>query len=270
MVKTSNDAAAAISADTELVAAEAAIEEASTFADAAVSAGEVGQGAKRIDRKELTSEQRGQLSREIARRQRKLGQYELERFYESAIVVPMDVKLNNPHIASSATRFLGLTDRTLYMVNRFGSRFMSEADIDATREAVNKKIQRYEEEAAQALSQGLALTSEAKKENPDWLSPVYTSAALDTGFQVKTRDTVRLIKALRVWDQAILEFATLEFNDSATINQLETMRVRERSMFLDINTQCIRTIRAFYKRRNEAANKRSKAAVAEEQSSTPA
>lgn len=245
------------SADSELAAAEAAIRDATSFADATHQSGETGADGVQVARTELSKDEREALSRDIAKRQRKLGTAELERLYPSAIVVNVDLKLNDPNIASSASRFLGLCDRTLYLINRFGSRFMTDSEVETTRGSIQTRIDSYALEAAQALEQGLALVGKAQEAGgEDWLSPSYTSATMDTQFSVKAKPTMNLVRALRAWDDAILQFAALEFNDGATVGQINTLRLRERKLVMDINRQCIRTINAFYKRQRDNSNKR--------------
>lgn len=242
-------------AATELAAAEEAINDASAFAEASRLSGDVGAEAGKVERTELTPTERADLSRKIAARQRNLGKAELEKQYPSALVVNVALKLNDPNIASSASRFLGLADRVLYLVNRFGFRFMSEAEIETIRASIRDRIEMYALEAVQAVEQGKTLITEAqaKAEIDDWLSPEYSSSSLETEFAVKARETMQLVKALRSWDEAILMFASLEFNSGATIGQIDTLRHRERRLFMDIHRTCVRTINAFYKRQKDKA-----------------
>ena len=252
-------------ADAELNAADAAIADATQYAEAAQATGEHGGATAPLDRKELTPEEREALSRQIASRQRQMGNDELERLYPSAIVVNVDIKVNAPNLASSAQRFLGLTDRTLYVINRFGSRFMSDSEVEVTRASIREHIEQYAQEARQSLEQAKLLVEKASSNRDDWLTPSYTSSTLEVKFGVKARDTMTLVRALRDWDEAILQFATLEFNDGASLGQIDTMRLRERTLFMQVNRQCIRAVKAFNRRRAEAAQKRINKAKAEEQ-----
>lgn len=251
-------------ADAELNAADAAIAEASKYAEAAQATGEHGGEEAPLVRTELTPEERAAVSRQIAKRQRQMGTAELERLYPSAIVVNVDLKVNDPNIASSAARFLGLTDRTLYLINRFGSRFMTDSEVETTRASIRELIEQYALEARQSLEQGQLLVEKTRGNRDDWLTPSYTSTTLEAGFAVKARDTMTLVRALRQWDEAILQFASLEFNDGASLGQIDTMRVRERTLFMQVNRQCIRAVKAFNRRRAEAAQKRINKAKAEE------
>ncbi|MFC7436197.1 hypothetical protein ACFQNJ_16945 [Hydrogenophaga bisanensis] len=255
-------------ADAELNAADAAIAEASKYAEAAQATGEHGGEEAPLVRTELTPEERAAVSRQIAKRQRQMGTAELERLYPSAIVVNVDLKVNDPNIASSAARFLGLTDRTLYLINRFGSRFMTDSEVETTRASIRELIEQYALEARQSLEQGQLLVEKTRGNRDDWLTPSYTSSTLEAGFAVKARDTMTLVRALRQWDEAILQFASLEFNDGASLGQIDTMRVRERTLFMQVNRQCIRAVKAFNRRRAEAAQKRINKAKAEEQQVT--
>lgn len=255
-------------ADAELNAADAAIAEASKYAEAAQATGEHGGEEAPLVRTELTPEERAAVSRQIAKRQRQMGTAELERLYPSAIVVNVDLKVNDPNIASSAARFLGLTDRTLYLINRFGSRFMTDSEVETTRASIRELIEQYALEARQSLEQGQLLVEKTRGNRDDWLTPSYTSTTLEAGFAVKARDTMTLVRALRQWDEAILQFASLEFNDGASLGQIDTMRVRERTLFMQVNRRCIRAVKAFNRRRAEAAQKRINKAKAEEQQVT--
>lgn len=244
-----------VAANNELEAAQEAISEASAFADASQQSGDVTADTGRVERTELTPAERATLSRKIAAKQRNLGRAELDRQYPSALVVNVALKLNDPNIASSATRFLGLADRVQYLVNRFGFRFMSEAEIETIRGHIRERIDVYAKEAAQAVEQGNTLIDEAKGKagSDEWLSPTYSTSSLETEFAVKARETMTLVKALRSWDEAILMFASLEFNEGATIGQIDTLRHRERRLFMDIYRVCVLTINAFYKRQKEKA-----------------
>jgi hypothetical protein len=256
--------AALAAADAELHAADEAIADASRYAEEIQSTGEHGGEEAPVARVELTPEERAAVSRQIAKRQRQMGTAELDRLYPNAIVVNVGLKVNDPNIASSASRFLGLTDRTLYLINRFGSRFMSDTEVETTRTSIRELIEQYATEARQALEQGRLLVEKSRAEIDDWLTPTYTSTTLEKEFAVKARDTMTLVRALRQWDDAILNFASLEFNDGATIGQIDTMRVRERTLFMKVNRQCIRAVRAFNRRREEAGKKRANKAKATE------
>lgn len=252
------------STDHEFVAAESAIDEAAAYANAAQAAGDAGEDAKPIERRELTLDERRELSRKIAKRQRKLGEDEFARLYPGTIVIQRQIVVADPAIASSANRFLPFVDRTLYLLNRFGNRYHTQAEVDAIRESIRALVDTYCNEAEAALSQGRELSEKAQENTMDWLTPTYTSNTLEKAFGVKARDTIKLILAMESWDKAILEFAALEFNDTASIGQIDTMRQRERRLFMGINRMCLRTIGGFSKRRDTMAQVKSeKAAPAE-------
>lgn len=236
-------------ADKEHAAAEQAISDAEKYANAAQQAGDAGEDAKPIQRTELTSEQRRELARKTAKRQRNLGQEELSRVYQGAIVVQRRIVVADPNIASSAIRFLGLVDRTYYLLNRFGLRYHTQSEVDVIRETLRSAVNAYCEEADSVMAQARELTHQAQQNTMDWLSPRYTSNTLEMDFDVKARDTMSLVRSLEVWDKAILEFAALEFNDTASIGQIDTMRQRERRLFMTVSKLCLRTIGGFSKRR---------------------
>lgn len=190
------------------------------------------------------------ISRARARTQKRLGKAELEKLYPGVVVAPVHIELHDFNISSSAQRFLGLVDKTLHLVNRAGSQIMSDSEVDATRKAIIAKINEYVEEAKAADAQGRALVQKEKdKTDSDmWLEPRYSSATLVTDFGVKVREVVPLIKAIKMWDQSLLHFATLDFNGAGDVDQIDTLRRRERHLFGQINMQCLRTIGGFGKR----------------------
>lgn len=257
--------AIATAADAEAAAADAAIDEAVEYANASISAGDSGQDIKPIERAQLSREERAALSRKIARRQRDLGIRELERAYPGTIVVPAGIAIGDPNIASSAQRFLGLTDRTLYLLNRFGSRFMGAVEVAKVNEIMEGLIQKYVDEARDSLSQGRLLTERAKVANANngdqWFEPQYTSKTLDISFGVKTRPALAIVRALQQWDAAIVEFAALDFNGEGDVDQIDSLRQRERRLFSDINRLCLRTIANVSRRRHQMARPAVKAEV---------
>ncbi|WP_234265162.1 hypothetical protein [Hydrogenophaga sp. NFH-34] len=250
-IDASSTALSAESPDAEAVAAHAAITEAVEFANASISAGEAGD-AKPIERKQLTREERQAMSRKIARRQRELGTRELERKYPNTIVVPAGIAIGDPNIASSAVRFLGLTDRTLHLLHRYGQRFMGATEVAKVHESMDNAIRKYVEEASQALSLGRSLTEKAKLASANsgdpWFAPEYTSTTLEVTFGVKTRQALNLVRALQQWDLAIVEFAALDFNGEGDIDQIDTLRQNERRLFGDISRLCLRVIQSVNRR----------------------
>lgn len=239
--------------DQQFVAAEQAIEEAAAYANASQAAGDAGEDAKPVQRTELSPEQRRELARKTAKRQRKIGDEELARVYPGTIVIQRSIVVSDPHLASSASRFLGLVDRTLYLVNRYGLRYHTQAEINTIRDTIRAAVDAYSSEAQAAVEQGQQLAQQAKAKIAEWLEPSYTSPTLEVNFGVKARDTISLIRALETWDKAILEFAGLEFNDTASIGQIDTLRQRERRLFMILSRLCLRTIGGFSKRRDSLA-----------------
>ena len=255
---------AATPMDAELAAADLAIDDAAQYANQAQAAGEVTGEATAIKKQELSSEERRALSRSLARRQRDLGMEEMARVYPSTLVVNTRVTLNDPNIASSAQRFLGLVDRTNHLLTRFGFRFHKEGEVDTIRQALHETIKNYCDEANATFQQGQKLAAQEREKVIDWLTPTYTSHTIDVEFGVKSRDTISIVRALEVWDAAIIEFAALEFNDSASIGQIDTLRQRERVLFYAISKHCFRIIASFSKRRTKLASVRSTGAAAGE------
>lgn len=253
----------ATAADAEAAAADAAINEAVDYANASISAGDTGNDIRPIERAQLSREERAALSRKIARRQRDLGIRELERAYPGTIVVPASIAIGDPNIASSAQRFLGLADRTIYLLNRFGSRFMGAVEVAKVNEIMEGLIQKYVEEARDSLSQGRLLTERAKvasaNNGDQWFEPQYTSKTLDISFGVKTRPALAIVRALQQWDAAIVEFAALDFNGEGDVDQIDSLRQRERRLFSDINRLCLRSIQNVSRRRQQMARPVAKA-----------
>lgn len=249
----------------EHMAAESAIAEAVQFANNAQAAGDAGPDARPVERKELSTEERRELARKTAKKQSKLGLAELERIYPSTIVIPRHVAISDTNIASSAQRFLGLVDRTLYTLNRYGTYYHTQSEVDKIREVLRELIDTYTNEADAAVTQAKLLADKAKEEAVDWLEPAYTTSTLDVEFGVKARDTLRVITGLETWDRAILGFAALEFNDTASIGQIDTMRQRERRLFMAISRMCLRTIGGLSKRRDTMAQAKAKPGASNEE-----
>jgi hypothetical protein len=246
------------SIDTLNQEADAALEEATQYANQARDAGDAGPDAKGVERRSLTAEERRELARKTAKKQSQLGLAELTKVYKSTIVIMQKIAVSDTNIASSAQRFLGLVDRTFYLLNRYGNLYQTQAEVDKVREILRDLVDTYCHEGAAAVAQAKLLADEAKLKVVDWLEPTYTTKTLDVEFGVKSSDTVRLIKGVQVWDQAILDFAALEFNDTASIGQIDTMRQRERRLFMALNIMCLRTIGGISKRRNRMAQAKAK------------
>lgn len=241
--------------DAEVLEAQQAIAEAVQYANESIVAGDAGSGVEMIKSKELSVEERRSLSRSLARKQRELGMREFERVYPNTIVVPADITIGDPNIASSARRFLGLLDRTLYLFYRLAPRYMGAVEFEKVRIVIEKQISEYIQEAKATLDQGRELVERAKSAaelNGDpWFEPKYTTTTLNINFGVKTRQVLGVVRALQQWDQAVVLFAALDFNGEGEVNQIMTLRQRERRLFQAINRTCLRTI-YHLNRRNQA------------------
>lgn len=191
---------------------------------------------------ELSPEDRLRRQRERARRQRENGSKELKREYVGAMTVTQTLKVNDPNVASSAIRFLALTDKTLYLLKTMGSRMMSEEQSSTVREALVTKIREYCAESKKAVDAASALLGDNRAADFDWITPKYCSAALSETFETKDRTVFPLIEAINNWDSAIAIINELEFNGKASFKQVDELRVKERRMFADINYFCYQVV----------------------------
>ena len=248
-------------AKNELEAADAAeaINEAADYANQSIAAGDAGTEAP-MRMSELTPEERAIRMRYTARLQREMGAQELDRRYRGAMVVPTDIRIGDTHIASSSLRFLGLTDRTLFILNRYGTDHLDAAEFDQVQNALSELIESYINEGKQSLEQGQELLKKRKEmadlDGEPWFSPEYSTTALDIQFDVKSRLTLSLVQAVHNWDKAILEFGTLDFNGGGDAQQVETLRRRERRLFREINRMCVRIVRSLGARNRAAMEAR--------------
>lgn len=262
-----NDAISSV--HTEQRATEQALEELDNVAELATEAiraeGDHSGAAKSDDAPAMTDEQREEERRlrteraiKQASRQRKLGSQELERVYEGVMVVARDVTLNDPNIASSAQRFLALSDRTLHLLNRNGHRFIGAAELKKLQDRMNEMMAEYVAEAKQAYESTRQLLEDKKGASLDWIEPHYVKAVFSQSVNIKTRPMVLVADALMQWDKAIHNLCELEFNDEASASQANQVRRRERHLFSSINRFCIQTVIAM---RNKSMPKREEAAV---------
>lgn len=190
-----------------------------------------------------------------AARQRNQGRLEMERTYTGVMVVDRDLKIYDPHIASSVTRFLALTDKTIYLLGRIGSQYMSDAQLEKIRQSIQDKIEAYVTEGRQAVAVAAELSQKGRAENFMWIEPHYIAPALDYKFQVKSRNTLALEEATRHWDEAIRLMCEMEFNAHASASQINEIRLRERRLFSDINRHCASIIFGMSRRSMAAAEK---------------
>lgn len=240
----------------EELSAQAAIDEAVKFANETVQAGDVEGGGEILNKPSLSREERRARNTERARVQRELGLRELERTYPNTIVVPADISIGDVHIASSAKRFLGLADRTIFLLNRYGQRYLGAAEFDHIRSVLDGLVENYITEARQSLEQGRSLVGTARAhieaDGQPWFDPEYTTMNMSMSFGVKTRPGLALVRALLQWDKAIVEFAALDFNGVGEVDQIATLRRRERALFNDVNRMCLRIIGSVSRRRLQA------------------
>jgi|APLak6261666328_1056055.scaffolds.fasta_scaffold03236_2 hypothetical protein len=208
--------------------------------------------AERAARKE----DRVQLFIRRAARQRQQGLKELERVYSGVMVVDREIKIFDPHIASSVTRFLGLTDKTIHLVGRIGRHFMSDAQIEKLQQSIQEMCDTYVQEGRQAAAVAAELSQKGRAANFMWIEPHYLAPALEVKFQVKSRSTLALAEAAQHWDEAIRLMCEMEFNACTTSSQISEVRLRERRLFAALNKHCVTIIMGMSRRSMAAANER--------------
>lgn len=191
---------------------------------------------------DTSPESRARRQRERARRQREAGSKELKREYIGAMTVTQSLVINDPNVASSALRFLALTDRTLYLLKTMGIRMMNQDQCETLRDTLTSKIQEYCEESKKALNAANALLGDSRQADFDWIIPMYSVPALDETFQAKDRHLFPLIEAINTWDSTIAIINELEFNGKASFKQVDEVRSKERRLFSDISYFCYQVV----------------------------
>src|SRR6218665_1589419 len=192
-----------------------------------------------------------------AARQRNQGREEMKRQYAATMVVERELKIFDPHIASSVTRFLALTDKTLYLLGRIGGQYMTEAQIDKVRASIQERVTEYANEGRHSLDAAAELNRKGRDSRPMWIEPHYTGAALDENFQVKSRLTLALVDAAKHWDEAIRLMCEMEFNACASESQIGEMRIRERRQFAGLNRLCASVVMGMSRRSHAGTARRS-------------
>jgi hypothetical protein len=191
---------------------------------------------------DTSPESRARRQRERARRQREVGSKELKREYVGAMTVTKSLTINDPNVASSALRFLALTDRTLYLLKTMGIRMMNQDQCETLHETLTSKIAEYCEESKKALNAATALIGDSRQAEFDWIIPMYSVPALDETFQTKDRHLFPLIEAINAWDSTIAIINELEFNGKASFKQVDEVRSKERRLFSDISYFCYQVV----------------------------
>lgn len=192
----------------------------------------------------MTAQDRAKRTRERAQRQRKLGSEEMQREYAGVMVVKQSLEINDQNVASSALRFLALTDKTIYLLKRMGGRIMTPAQSEELMGRLQEKFNEYCLEAQQAAAASSELLQKCKAEDMTfmWIQPVYVASTLSHEFQIKNRPVLPLFEAIKHWDSAIGHLSELEFNGQATADQIDQIRVRERRLFSGINYLCYQIV----------------------------
>lgn len=190
------------------------------------------------DERAARNEERVKQFIKRANRQRNMGRQEMERIYVGVMVVERDLKIFDPHLASSVTRFLALTDKTIHLLSRIGSQYMTDAQVEKVRQSIQEKIEEYAAKGRQALAVAAELAQKNRAENFMWIEPHYMAPALDFKFQVKSRNALLLAEAAQHWDEAIRLMCEMEFNACATASQINEIRLNERRLFSGINRHC--------------------------------
>lgn len=182
-----------------------------------------------------------------AKRQRERGREEMGRQYDGVMVVDRELEVFDPAIASSVTRFMALTDRTVHLLNRRGERFLETQQVDRILEAIESKISLYVKTGAEAKKFASQLVEKYSPAEYMWLNPRYTTSTLKHSFQIKTRLVVSLSDGAHDWDEAIRLMCELEFNGKVKSSEIAEVRRKERSLFSNLNYFCIQTILNMYR-----------------------
>lgn len=181
-----------------------------------------------------------------AKRQRDRGRKEMEREYKSVMVVDRELEVFDPAIASSVTRFMALTDRTIFLLTRYGERFLSTDQVELILGAMQSKIDTYINDGVKARQAAQELIKQYSPAEYIWLKPRYTSSTLKYTFKLKTRGAVLLADGSHEWDEAIRMMCELQFNGKAKSDQIAAVRRNERTIFKSLNYFCVQTIMGMY------------------------
>lgn len=226
--------------------AEASVGEKFTDADVAApaTAAETAAASTGGPAAPMTTQDRAQRSRERAKRQREMGRLEMERTYNGVMVVQRKLKINDQNVASSVTRFLALTDKTVHLLKRLGAQMMTPAQSEELMGSLQEKIDEYCAEGKQSLAASSKMLEDGKAADTEfmWITPVYVSSTLEHEFRIKSRNVLGLIDAIENWDTVMAQLSELEFNGKVTASQVDEARVRERRLFNDLNFLCYKLV----------------------------
>lgn len=190
--------------------------------------------------------------------QKQRGRAELVKPYVGALSVQKTLKYFDVNIASSAERFLGLIDLSLYTITRRGPLVLGADACDEILARFDQMVTKYID-ASHVAKVGSATAMKAEKDGSfgsEWLQPEYTQSAFECTIQAKHRLTTRLVDALSAWDTAIHDLSVLEWNGKVDAAQIAQVREEERRGLSSIYSFAAKSLVGMRNRTNKAPAKR--------------
>jgi hypothetical protein len=213
--------------------AAAAVAEDSLARDASTATVKAGVGDVKVLEEKQDREAKRQARLEgfmkRAAKQKQRGRAELEKTYAGALSVEKVVEVFDVNVASSAERFMGLIDLSLYTLNRRGASVVGEGALEGILDQFDQMVGEYLADGRKTRDAAVALVMTERDTTLDeWITPNYTQSAFNAVVHAKHRLSTKVADGLKAWDEAIRELSILEWNGKVDGSQVQQARAQER------------------------------------------
>ncbi len=201
--------------------------------------GEVnGRSQQEIDReKQAAHEARVAYLVRRAKTQKERGRAQLERVVVGAMAIRKDVEFFDVSIASSAERFLGLIDLSIYTINRRGEYILGETDAEKVMERFASLVNTYRDGAISERDQADVLLKNEQDLvfDEDWIVPEYRQTAFKMSVYIKHPSTLKVLDGLFAYDQLVRNLTILQWNGKVDQVRIDQARHHERQALSKIH-----------------------------------
>jgi hypothetical protein len=172
-----------------------------------------------------------------AKTQKERGRAQLERVVVGAMAIRKDVEFFDVSIASSAERFLGLIDLSIYTINRRGEYILGETDAEKVMERFASLVSAYRDGAISERDQADILLKNEQDLvfDEDWIVPEYRQTAFKMSVYIKHPASLKVLEGLFAFDNLVKNLTVLQWNGKVDQVRIDQARHHERQALSKIH-----------------------------------
>lgn len=211
---------------------------------------------------QAADDNRVQVLRNRAKRQRDRGVQGLARRHDGVASVLRDVQLQERVVGSAFERYFATIENGIHFISKLGGFFVGDANAEKLLEQIKARINQMEERVKTEAGQ-VAVVLEAHRSNDEWIVPQYTNPAAKHQIQVRTPLANRVATVFVTQDKYLQQLNQLVWNGEAESDAIEQSEYQIKQEVRNLAQFLAKTLRAIQNKTE--AKKASDAPAAQQQ-----